>query len=126
MPYKITPEFKKNVTEVEVWKKDDQYLKRIHGWRWGEYIAEEEPGLSGYDPEEGIDVLSLDGEQGDLDDGQYEEWEFPEGMDEEDQQRILDAWESDWHEGITDLGWEEWESELWFRGPLNVEEVEDV
>ena len=125
MPYKITPEFKKNVTEIEVWKKGDQYLKRIHGWRWGEYIAEEEPDLSGYDPEEGIDVLSLNGEQGDLDDGQYEEWLFPEGMDEEDQQRILDAWESDWHEGITDLGWEEWESELWFRGPLNVEEVED-
>ena len=123
MPYKITPEFKKKVTEIEIWKKDDQYLKRIHGWRWGEYIAEDKPDFSDYDPEEGIDVLSLDGEQGDLDDGQYEEWQFPEGMDEQDQQRILDAWASDWHEGITDLGWEEWESELWFRGPLNVEEA---
>lgn len=125
MPWKITPEYKKNVTEIEIWKKDDQYLKRVHGWRWGEYTAYEEPDLSDYDPEVGIDVNSLDGDQGDLDDGQYEEWEFPEGMTEEQQQELMDAWEEDWHEGISNLGWEEWETELWFRGPLLVEEIAD-
>jgi len=125
MPYKIYPVFNKNVTEIEIYKKGDEYLKRIQRWRWGEYFAEEKPDLSDYDPDSGIDVNTLDGEQGDLGDSQYEEWQFPSGMDEEDQQKIHDAWEEDWHDGITGLGWEEWETELWFHGPLDVEVMEE-
>ena len=41
--------------------------------------------------------------------------------DEEDQFR--EAWEEDSHEGIENLGWEGWDSELFFDGPLDVENM---
>lgn len=125
MAWKISNAEKKNVTEIEIWKKDEQILQRIHGWRWGAYKACEEPDLSDYDPEEGINVNDLDGEHLGLDDGQYEEWVFPDGMTKKEQKKLLKAWAEDWHEGVTNLGWEEWDSELWFRGPLEIEEIAD-
>ena len=124
MPYKVSNIEKKTVTEIEIWKKGDQYLKRTHGWRWGYWLIEDSAELDDYDPAVGIDMNLLDGELLELDDGQYEEWEYPEGMSAEDQEALEQAWEEDWHEGITNLGWEEWETEVWVTGPLEITEVQ--
>jgi hypothetical protein len=124
MPYKVSNLEKKRVTEIEIWKKGDQYLKRTHGWRWGYWLIEDRAELDDYDPEAGIDMNLLDGELLELDDGQYEEWEYPQGMSAEDQEALEQAWEEDWHEGITNLGWEEWETEVWVTGPLEITEVQ--
>ena len=125
MPYKVSNAEKKQVTEIEIWKKGDQFLKRVHGWRWGTWLIEDRAELDDYDPDEGVDMNCIEGEMLDLDDGQYEEWEYPEGMSTEDQDAIQAAWEEDWHEGITNLGWDEWETEVWVRGPLDIEEVDE-
>ena len=124
MPYKVSNLEKKRVTEIEIWKKGDQYLKRTHGWRWGYWLIEDRAELDDYDPEAGIDMNLLDGELLELDDGQYEEWEYPQGMSAEDQEALERAWEEEWHEGITNLGWEEWETEVWVTGPLEITEVQ--
>ena len=124
MPYKVSNLEKKRVTEIEIWKKGDQYLKRTHGWRWGYWLIEDRAELDDYDPEAGIDMNLLDGELLELDDGQYEEWEYPQGMSAEDQEALEQAWEEDWHEGITNLGWEEWETEVWVTGPIEITEVQ--
>ena len=124
MPYKVSNLEKKRVTEIEIWKKGDQYLRRTHGWRWGYWLIEDRAELDDYDPEAGIDMNLLDGELLELDDGQYEEWEYPQGMSAEDQEALEQAWEEEWHEGITNLGWEEWETEVWVTGPLEITEVQ--
>jgi hypothetical protein len=126
MPWKISNAEKKNVTETEIWKKGDQYLKHHTGWRWGSWLIEDRSELDGYDPEAGIDMNTIDGETISMDDGVWDEWEFPEGMSQEDQDEIIAAWDEDWHDGITNLGWDEWETEVWLRGPLDIEEAEDV
>jgi hypothetical protein len=126
MPYKVSPLNKKSVTEVEKWTKDGETLKHSIGWRWGTVIVQEKPDLSEYDPEtETIDVYSdWDCELDSCDDGCWEEWEYPDSWTEEDIEKFQEAWEEEWHEAPTSMGWQEDDTELWFSGPLEITEIE--
>ena len=58
-----------------------------------------------------------------MDDGCYGDWEFPEGMDEEEQERIIEGWDEDSYEFMEGDGWVNDETEAWLFGPLNIEKV---
>ena len=126
MPYKVSPAFKKNVNEIEIFKKDGVEISHWIIWRCGAVIAANKPDLSKYDPEEGINAYDAgwDAELDGCDDGCDDGWDFPEGMSKREQKKILKAWEEEWHSGIEELGWEQDDTELWFFGDLTVEEVE--
>lgn len=126
MPYKVSPRFKKSATETEIFKKDGKTLKHTVVWRWSSVMTPDNPDLSGYDEEEGINVYDAgwDAELIGSDDGCDEWWEFPEGMGKREQRKIEKAWEEEWHSGIEELGWEQDDTELWYSGPLEVEEIQ--
>ena len=126
MSFKISTQEKKNVTEVEVWTKDGETLKHSIGWRWGSVMVDEEPDLSDYDPVNGIDVYYEWG--ADLigyDDSCWEDWEYPESWTDEDKQKFIEAWEEEGLDAPLNLGWNESDTELYFYGPLDIEELED-
>ena len=44
---------------------------------------------------------------------------------EEDIEKFQEAWEEEWHEAPTSMGWQEDDTELWFSGELEITEIED-
>jgi hypothetical protein len=126
MPYHVSPASKKNVTEIEIFKKDGITIKHWIMWRWGVVITPAEPDLSKYDPDKGINVYDAgwDAQLDNCNDGCDEDWDFPESMSKREQKKILKVWEEGCHSSIEELGWEHDDTELWFYGDLDVKEVE--
>lgn len=117
---------KKSVEEHTIWRKGDLQIVRIDGYRWGTYTCDSEqaPEIDLENPD-GLLVNELeDFEMSSLDDGWYGDWEFPEDMSEEEQERLLNLWETDWYEGLESDGWSNDECLVWFYGPLSLEKSE--
>jgi hypothetical protein len=122
---------KKSVEEHEFWQKDDMVIRRINGFRWGVWAVEtdgdEPPEFervampTGSSDEDSIEMNSIEyeGELESLDDGWYNEIIWPDDMEEAERDRLqalVDddayAWEAD--------GWSNYETEVWFWGPLEI------
>ena len=122
---------KKSCEEREIWKKDEQTIIRVNGFRWGTFSVEttdDNPpdGITAGNPGEGVNMYDLNGDninQVDLismDDGWYGDFEF-EGVDDEQQQELIDAMEDDYYEYLESNGWYNDETEAWVYGPLSIE-----
>jgi len=122
---------KKSVEEHEFWQKDDMVIRRVTGFRWGVWAVEtdgdEPPEFervampTGSSDEDSIEMNSIEyeGELESLDDGWYNEIIWPDDMEEAERDRLqalVDddayAWEAD--------GWSNYETEVWFWGPLEI------
>lgn len=123
--WELTTVDKKSVEEHVIWTKGDQQIIRIDGYRWGTYTSdsEEVPEIDLENPD-GLLVSELEGfEMSSLDDGWYGDWEFPDDMPEEEQQRLINLWEDDWYDGLEGEGWTNTECLVWMYGPLSLEKV---
>lgn len=124
--WKLSTKTKKNAVEVQFWTKNGVTIQKQEGYRWGTFYCE-----SDERPE--VDLANPDGyclgdsdydwELEMLDDGCWMEWEFPDDMDEEEQERIQELWDEDYFEGLEGDGWSNDETEFWFYGELELEEV---
>ena len=124
MTYKITPENQKSIFEVEIWKKDDSTFKIIKNWRWGSVTVEEEPDLSNYDPDIGINVNEecyvVDC---DLTDAEID-FEFSPDIDDELRMQLQKEWLENMDDGLTEMGWSEYQTECWLFGGLVIQRLE--
>ena len=121
--WKLTTQYKKSAVERSFWYKDGQKIVREEGYRWGTFHcqSDEQPDIDLKNPD-GYEVSGeYDWELGSLDDGCWADWEFPDDMSEEDQQKIEAAWDENWYEGMEELGWSNDDTEYWFHGPLCLE-----
>lgn len=131
MMYKLITTQKKNVHQEETWEKHGVTLVHSMGWRWGTVSFEDKPDLTGYDQEVGIELYGMDIIDHELDDCVWEEWEYRPGIvnDEEQVQQYKEEVEEfielNGFVDLEELSWEQVDSELWFKGPLEVVE-EDV
>jgi hypothetical protein len=128
MVWKLSTREKKSCTQIEFWKHPEHGLmiKEI-GWRWCWATYQDKPDLSDYNPAtETVELYELgdviDMEQ---DDGCWEDRTWPEGMDEEETERLEECYQEDFDEGLENEGWELYETEYWVSGELDLEEVED-
>lgn len=133
--WKISNKEKKSCEEREFWSKDDQTIVRVTGFRWGTFTVEtsdDEPpeGITEENPD-GIDMYSYSGDNADegaeldmMDDGWYADWEFPNDMDEEEQQRLIDGFDEDSYDFLEGEGWYNNETEAWLFGPLDIEKID--
>lgn len=133
--WKIATTEKKSCEEREIWTKDDLTIVRINGYRWGTFTVEtsDDNPPEDIDPEnpEGInmyDYFSDNAENGaeldSMDDGWLGDWEFPDDMDEDERQRIIDGWDEESYEFMENDGWYNSETEAWLFGPLSIEKVD--
>ena len=127
--WKVSPRYKKSVIDVEIFRKGDNEITMETGWRWGHVVLLVPQGvdlLAELKPEDNnriqIDGLGYDILDREFDDGCWEEWDL-DAMDEDEVEAFQEAWDEDSHEGIENLGWEGWDSELFFDGPLDVENI---
>lgn len=132
--WKVSTVDKKNVFEHELWQKDDFVIRRITGFRWGTVLIETEddnpPVLDQTDGPgaDGVDMYNTDynWELDNLSDGWYEDFIWPDDMEEEERDRLLELWEEDSYGGWEEEGWVQYETECWFHGPLDIEKDENV
>ena len=121
----LTTKEKKNAVERQFWTKDGQTIIRTEGYRWGKFYCEsdERPDVDLANPD-GYELngTDYDWELDSLDDGCWAEWDWPEDMTEEEQDKIMGAWEEDFYEGMENLGWSNDDTEYVFYGPLELEQ----
>ena len=102
---------------------DGRNITIIVGWRNGKVWCEDEPDLSEYDPEQGADMFMLteysDEEQ---DDGWFFEIESDDEITDDEKSAIESAWNNGLEDAMRDIGWEWTDRELWFYGPLEVDQ----
>ena len=123
--WKISTKYKKSITEKQFWTKDGKTIVYSIGWRWGYAKYAEKPEINNEDDEE-VNIYELGDviDQG-QDDGCWSDWEFPDDMDEEEQERLQEAYEEEYDEGLENEGWICDDTEMWFSGPLEIEEEND-
>jgi hypothetical protein len=126
--WKLSTASKKNAVEKQYWTKEGVTIIREEGYRWGTFYCEsdEQPDID-LDNDDGylLTNTEYDWELDSLDDGCWVEWDFPEDMDEEEQERFLALCEEDYIEGLEGDGWVNDDTEYWFYGPLELEEIDE-
>lgn len=135
--WKVTTSFKKSVEEHELWQKGDMVIRRITGFRWGEWIVEtndDNPPILNQDSGPGGDGINMYGYYEEnveqinmvfLDDGWYTEVIWPDDISEEEQERLEELWDEDPYDSWEEDGWINYETECWAFGPLDIEKIEE-
>lgn len=102
---------------------DGRNITLVIGWRTGKVWCEDEPDLSEYEEEEGADMSFLteycDEEQTD---GCSFDVVSDDEITDEEKVEIEEAWNNGLEDAMKKIGWEWSDRELWFFGPLEVEE----
>jgi len=122
----LTTQHKKNAIERSIWTKDGEKIIQEQGFRWGKFYCEsdEKPDVDLKNPD-GYEIGGdYDWELDSLDDGCWLEWDWPADMSEEDQDKIMAAWNEDFYDGMEALGWSNDDTEYHFHGPLQLENGE--
>jgi len=124
--WQLSTATKKNAVENQFWTKDGVTVIKEEGYRCGTFYCEsdEEPDVD-LENEDGYNLndSEYDWELDSLNDGCWVEWEFPDDMDEEEQERIQALWDEDSFDGLEGDGWMNDDTEYWFYGPLQLEKV---
>jgi len=126
MRYSISTAEKKNVQCITEFRHNSgKTFTMEEWWRWGEYIVE-----SDTLPEESEDLLPINMHGFDeyelvsLDDGCSLDFDQNDIPDDEWVQ-LMAAYEEHGEYGFEELGYNQWESDVYFHGPINVEPIED-
>lgn len=125
--YTLSPKYKKSAIEVTYWTKDSVTIKRIEGYRGGTFYCESDtrPEISLEDNDE-LSVGFADcgtadcWEMEELWDGCWADWEFPDDVSEEEQERIEALWDEDSYSAMEEDGWYNSDTDYVFQGPLSM------
>lgn len=128
MGYTVSTIEKKSVEEHLLWQKGDYVIRIITGFRWGTYYvnSEEEPELNIDHQFNGVNMNDVDDSEMEyLDDGWMQQIEFPDDMDETEKERLEILWDEESFEGFEREGWNNYDTEVWFFGPLEILKDDD-
>jgi len=117
--WKISPEISKSIVDIDIWKKGDLKIEHLTVYRTGWIVVDQLPDLSGYNPDEGVNIFEeFEFKEHQVLDGSEETSFFPKELPSEECERLMALSE----EELVDEGWTI-ESATRFSGPLVVEEV---
>ncbi len=125
--WELSTLYKKSAIEKQYWYKDGKTIIRYEGYRWGTFYCEsdEMPEVDLENPDEYVlGDSDYDWELDMLDDGSWAEWEYYDGITEEEQEEIEAAWDEDHFEGLEALGWSNDDTDYIFQGPLMLKNVD--
>ncbi len=140
--WRVSTYYKKSCEEHELWVKDGMTIRHKVGWRWASFFVETSddnppefdfdyvPGGDG--SKDSVDMYNCYGnniESVELDgmtDGCWEEYDWPEDMDEEEQERLQELIEEHGiYEALEEMeGWTLDETEAWCWGPILIEDAD--
>lgn len=121
--WELSTDYKKNAIERSFWYKDGVTIVHEEGYRWGKFTTEsdEKPDIDLHN-EDGYEIGEdeNDWELYSMDDGCWADWEFPDDMSDEEREKIENAWDDDFYEGVEELGWSQDDTEYHLHGPLRL------
>jgi hypothetical protein len=121
--WKIQNYNKKSAVERQFWYKDGMTIVKEEGYRWGTWTCEsaERPDID-LDNPDGWEQYSQDQdwEMEEMYDGCWVDWQFPEDMPEEEQERLQEIWNEEFFEGLENEGWSNDDTEFWIYGPIQL------
>jgi hypothetical protein len=117
--WKVSPEISQSVVDIDIWKKGDLKIEHLTVYRSGWIIVDQLPDLSGYNPDEGVNILEeFEFDEHQLIDGSEETSFFPKELPLEECERLMTLSDAE----LMDEGWTI-ELATRFSGPLLVEQV---
>jgi hypothetical protein len=123
--WKVTPNWKKSVIELQYWRKDDQEFVYETGWRWGEFIVftdgDEPPNL-----EEGVDIYSCgyEAELVECSDGCWDSYDYDD-CDDETREWLEEFLEENSVFDLEEHGWYNTDTEMIINCDMTIEKVSD-
>ena len=128
---------RKSIEEIEYFTKDGMTIVHRTGWRWGEWTVATNDGNppefeldyvpGGNGNKDSIDMNSCyvnnieESTMVETSDGWYDDIEWPDDMDEDEQQRLQEAInEEGYYTALEDNGWTHDETEMWIWGPIEI------
>ena len=123
MPYKIFNLEEDSAKFIEYYQKNNDVISREVVTRKAVIWSFQEINLTKYDASLWNEaVMMFDAWLDGVDRKKTDYWHFPKSLDQE-KDIILSAWIAENEEGLSKLGWYLSKIEVWYRGPLNVEEI---
>jgi hypothetical protein len=117
--WKISPEISQSVVDIDIWKKGDLRIEHLTVYQTGWIIVDQLPDLSGYNPDEGVNIFDeFEFEEHEVLDGSQETSSFPMELPVAECDRLMSLSEAE----LEDEGWTI-EFATRFSGPLVVEEI---
>jgi len=138
--WKVSTYYKKSCEEHEYYYKDGQSIVRKTGYRWSSFQVEtddDNPPEFEFDYVPGgdgkLDSINMydcctnniiNSELDHMSDGCWEDFDFPEDMDEDEQEALLERFgESSVYEVLEEEeGWSQNDTEAWVWGPILIED----
>ena len=138
--WKVSTYYKKSCEEHEYYYKDEQSIVRKTGYRWSSFIVETDDANPpefefAYVPngDGKLDSINMydccvnnivNSELDHMSDGCWEDFDFPEDMDEDEQEELLERFgESSVYEVLEEEeGWNQTDTEAWIWGPILIED----
>lgn len=117
---KYSPVNENSAVERIAFYKDDLSITLVNRFdTYTVYIEEEDDDfdMDSYDPEQGA-VMTFVSE----DEGERIEFAVEGNISDRDKQKIIAAFQDSFESGVENLGWQWSDRDLWFYGPLNVEQ----
>lgn len=138
--YEVTvgPTYKKSINELVTFRKPIEgeenkyhYITQDQGWRWGKWVGlvteEELQELKEDSENESCEPDCYEGLDMDyLDDGVWLFYEGSDGVTDEMLEAFEEAWDEDGYEGVEELGWEDWGTEIFINSGLEIEVGNEV
>ena len=124
MPFKIVNTEKKDVADKEFFRKTLEdgttlYFDQEVYYRWGEATVEEDPRENGWSPGEELCATDFGLIDHEMNDGCWEEKYGYDDLPEEEKELIEE------YGHAIDAGWESYDWELTFYGPVEITEVSE-
>ena len=120
MSIRIEPKTKKSILQVDVYECDGKTFKRettfVQGYAVIEALLKEIDAKN----KDGLKVSKYNIEDHDYQDGSACFWYFDDSFDEAEQEKIKDAWDQEWEEGLNNLGCFLMDQDIYFYGPLKI------
>ena len=133
----VSTYYKKSIEEVEHFTKDGMEIVHRTGWRSGSWTVYTNDGNppefefaqvpGGNDAIDSIDMNSCytnnieEVEMVETSDGCWEDTEWPDDMDEEEQERLQEAIDEEgYYTALEEDGWMHDETEMWIWGPIEI------
>jgi hypothetical protein len=120
MSIRVEPKQKKSILQVDVYEGEGKTFRRETTFVSGYAVIDAEFKDIDAQNKDGLKISRYNIEDHDYQDGAACFWYFDDSLDESEQQKIKDAWDQEWEEGLNNLGWFLMDQDVFFHGPLKI------
>ena len=128
--YRISSDEKRNIEKITTYAKIEDYdLKIIHkeAFRsgWVEVLGDEMSFYltDTYDPDKGTDVWIFPTEEHEIIDGVADDLSFSKNISKDEKEKLITLINQQGFDALDEIGWEHDDTEVYFFGTLNIEEI---